>query len=133
MPNCSFCDEPVEKGTGLIYAKKDGTILNFCSSKCKKNSLSLKREGRRQKWTESYRKFQARQASKKEKKAKEAKVTKRAEEQEEKKQRAGAKLELPPGLKAEEAKKAEAKPETKAEKPKEEKKAEEKPKKEEKK
>ncbi|MEW6749062.1 MAG: 50S ribosomal protein L24e [Candidatus Micrarchaeota archaeon] len=110
MANCSFCEEPIQKGTGLVYAKKDGTILNFCSSKCKKNSLTLRREGRRQKWTEAARKFQARQASKKEQAAKEAKVTKRAEEQVEKKERAGAKLAVPPGL---EAKKAEeAKPET---------------------
>jgi len=131
MPNCSFCDEPIQKGTGLVYAKKDGTIFNFCSSKCRKNTLGLKREGRRQKWTEAARKFQARQASKKEKEAKEAKVTKRVEEQEEKKQRAGAKLEVPPGLKDESKKAPEAKPQEKKPEPKKEEKPKEAPKKEE--
>lgn len=64
MANCSFCDSPVLKGTGHIYVKKDGTIFNFCSSKCKKNTLTLKREGRRQKWTPAARQFLARQAVK---------------------------------------------------------------------
>jgi large subunit ribosomal protein L24e len=66
MPNCSFCDGTILKGTGLIYVKKDGTIFNFCSSKCKKNNLDLGREGRRQKWTPAAKKFMARQLSKSE-------------------------------------------------------------------
>ncbi len=64
MANCSFCDGPVSKGTGMIYVKKDGTIYNFCSSKCRKNNLDLGREGRRQKWTPAAKKFMARQATK---------------------------------------------------------------------
>jgi len=64
MPNCSFCDNPVTKGTGMIFIKKDGTIFNFCSSKCRKNTLKLKREGRRQKWTVAARKFKAGTAKK---------------------------------------------------------------------
>ena len=57
MPNCSFCDNPLAKGTGLMYIKKDGTIFYLCSSKCRKNALKLEREGRRQKWTVASRKF----------------------------------------------------------------------------
>jgi ribosomal protein L24E len=38
------------KGTGEIYVLKDGTALNFCSSKCRRN-YNLKREGRLVKWT----------------------------------------------------------------------------------
>jgi len=64
MANCSFCEGPVQKGTGLIYVKKDGTLFNFCSSKCKKNVLNLGREGRRQKWTQAAKKFMARQQTK---------------------------------------------------------------------
>ena len=30
----------------MMYVKKDGTIYNFCSSKCKKNNLGLGREAR---------------------------------------------------------------------------------------
>ena len=64
MPNCSFCDSPVAKGTGVMYVKKDGTPYYFCSSKCKKNTLHLGREGRRQKWTPAAKKFIERQARK---------------------------------------------------------------------
>jgi large subunit ribosomal protein L24e len=66
MPNCSFCESPIPKGTGMMYVKKDGTLFNFCSSKCKKNNLDLGREGRRQKWTQAAKKFMARQQSKSE-------------------------------------------------------------------
>ena len=57
MPNCSFCANPVAKGTGLLYVKKDGTLFNFCSSKCRKNALNLRREGRRKKGTTAARLF----------------------------------------------------------------------------
>ena len=66
MANCSFCEGPIPKGTGLMYVKKDGTLFNFCSSKCKKNNLDLGREGRRQKWTQAAKKFMARQLNKSE-------------------------------------------------------------------
>jgi len=65
MPNCSFCDSSISKGIGLIYVKKDGTLYYFCGSKCRKNSLGLSREGRRQKWTPAARKFKAGTARKK--------------------------------------------------------------------
>ena len=65
MTNCSFCDGPIPKGTGMIYVKKDGTLFWFCGSKCRKNSLKLSREGRRQKWTVAARKFKAITAKKK--------------------------------------------------------------------
>jgi len=65
MPNCSFCESEIPKGTGIVYAKKDGTVFYFCSSKCRKNTMKLKREGRRQNWTEASRKFKARTAKKK--------------------------------------------------------------------
>ena len=51
MAYCTFCNNEVLKGTGEIYVLKDGTALNFCSSKCKRNSQKLKREGRLFKWT----------------------------------------------------------------------------------
>lgn len=51
MAYCSFCNNEVLKGTGEIYVLKDGTTLNFCGSKCKRNSQKLKREGRLMKWT----------------------------------------------------------------------------------
>lgn len=48
---CSFCNNEISKGTGEIYVLRDGTTLNFCSSKCKANQVGLRREGRRMKWT----------------------------------------------------------------------------------
>jgi len=67
MVNCSFCDDPISKGTGTMYVKKDGTLFYFCSSKCKKNILVLKREGRKKKWTTASRKFKEATAKKKKK------------------------------------------------------------------
>jgi large subunit ribosomal protein L24e len=48
---CSFCNNEISKGTGEIFVLRDGTTLNFCSSKCRVNQTELKREGRRVKWT----------------------------------------------------------------------------------
>jgi large subunit ribosomal protein L24e len=51
MAYCSFCNEEISKGTGEIYVLRDGTALNFCSSKCKRNAIDLGREGRLVEWT----------------------------------------------------------------------------------
>jgi large subunit ribosomal protein L24e len=51
MAYCSFCNEEISKGTGETYVMKDGTLLFFCSSKCHRNALKLKREGRLVRWT----------------------------------------------------------------------------------
>lgn len=37
-----------------MYVKKDGKILYFCSSKCQKNTIQLKRNPRKFKWTGAY-------------------------------------------------------------------------------
>ena len=47
---CSFCSSVIEPGTGLMYVKRDGTVLYFCSSKCKKNMLKLGRKPSKVKW-----------------------------------------------------------------------------------
>ncbi len=57
MHICSFCGDELARGMGTIFVKKDGTTYFFCSSKCKRNLLNLKREGRRQKWTTASMKF----------------------------------------------------------------------------
>ncbi len=56
MVKCTFCKIEVGKGTGKMFVKKDGTIFNFCSNKCEKNMLKLKRNPRYYKWTGSYEK-----------------------------------------------------------------------------
>lgn len=54
MAKCDFCKNRIEQGTGKLYVKKDGKMLHFCSSKCEKNTLKLKRKPRTTKWTEEY-------------------------------------------------------------------------------
>ncbi len=53
---CSFCGHEIEVGTGKMYVRKDGKVLYFCSRKCEKNMLELKRNPRKLKWTKYYRK-----------------------------------------------------------------------------
>ena len=56
MVRCSFCGENLPQGTGKMFVKTDTKILYFCSRKCEKNSLNLKRKPREQKWTKGYEK-----------------------------------------------------------------------------
>jgi len=56
MAKCDFCGEAIEAGTGKMFVKKDGKILFFCSSKCEKNLLKLKRKPLVTKWTGIYHK-----------------------------------------------------------------------------
>jgi len=49
---CSFCGNDIEKGTGKMFAKNDGKIFYFCSSKCEKNLFKLGRTARETKWTQ---------------------------------------------------------------------------------
>lgn len=56
MPKCSFCGETVPKGKGTMFVYVSGKIDNFCSSKCEKHQLKLKRKPLRTRWTAHYRK-----------------------------------------------------------------------------
>lgn len=51
---CSFCGDEFPAGTGLMYVRNDGTILWYCSSKCRKSSVDMRRDSRRLKWTQYY-------------------------------------------------------------------------------
>lgn len=53
---CSFCQENIKPATGKMLVKVDGKILHFCSNKCEKNMLKLKRKARNLKWTKAYEK-----------------------------------------------------------------------------
>jgi len=55
-PICSFCGKPIEPGTGLMFVRNDNQRFYFCSRKCERNLLHLKRKARRIKWTEFYEK-----------------------------------------------------------------------------
>jgi len=56
MDRCSFCGCEIERGTGTTYVQKDGSLLFFCSKKCEKNMLKLRRNPARVRWTRAYRK-----------------------------------------------------------------------------
>jgi len=56
MPKCTFCGNVIEKGTGKLYIYVSGKQAFFCSGKCEKNMLVLKRKPLKVKWTETYRK-----------------------------------------------------------------------------
>ncbi|PIN74477.1 50S ribosomal protein L24e [Candidatus Woesearchaeota archaeon CG10_big_fil_rev_8_21_14_0_10_37_12] len=56
MVKCSFCKAEMKPGTGTLFVKNDGKQLYFCSSKCQRNSLKLKRKPSRLKWTGDFKK-----------------------------------------------------------------------------
>jgi large subunit ribosomal protein L24e len=56
---CSFCKENIEQGRGKMFVKDDGKIFYFCSSKCEKNMLKLKREPKDVKWINKKKKAKA--------------------------------------------------------------------------
>ena len=56
MTKCSFCGNDIEKGTGKMFVKKDGKVLHFCSNKCEKNQLKLKRKPITTRWTKLFKK-----------------------------------------------------------------------------
>jgi large subunit ribosomal protein L24e len=50
MPRCSFCKQNYEIPRGLTLILNDGNILYFCSGKCRKNQLFLKRDNKKVNW-----------------------------------------------------------------------------------
>lgn len=46
---CSFCNTDIAKGRATIFAKKDGTVYYYCSSKCEKNA-NMGRTPRKTAW-----------------------------------------------------------------------------------
>ena len=44
----------IEKGTGKIFVKSDGKVFNFCSNRCEKNMIKLKRKPRDTRWTQEF-------------------------------------------------------------------------------
>ncbi len=69
MVKCTFCGKEEIQVRGIHLITNEGSILYFCSSKCRKNALKLKRDKRKIKWTEEHRitlrKSQARHAKEK--------------------------------------------------------------------
>ena len=53
---CSYCGKDIAHGFGLLYVQRSGSILHFCSTKCKKSQLVLRRDPKKRKWTTKYEK-----------------------------------------------------------------------------
>lgn len=51
MAICNYCKSDIVRGTGTLYIKKSGKFAYFCSSKCEKNALILKRNPADKKWS----------------------------------------------------------------------------------
>jgi large subunit ribosomal protein L24e len=51
---CSFCGFDIPIGRGMMYIKKDGTILNFCTARCRKAMIVFKKNPRKTRWTSYY-------------------------------------------------------------------------------
>lgn len=56
MAKCTFCGNEIERGSGKMMVKRDGKILHFCSGKCEKNLLKLKRKPLTTRWTNFFKK-----------------------------------------------------------------------------
>ncbi|MBT3406448.1 50S ribosomal protein L24e [Candidatus Woesearchaeota archaeon] len=54
MVTCSFCGLEIPRGSGLMYVKTDGKVFHFCSRKCEKNMIVLKRKPRETRWTNEH-------------------------------------------------------------------------------
>ena len=65
MPTCAFCGDQIDKGTGKMYIFTSGKINHFCSNRCEKNLLHLKRKPLKIKWTAAYRKEHKKDVSEK--------------------------------------------------------------------
>lgn len=48
---CSFCGNRIPDATGKIVVGKTGKLQYFCSTKCEKNMLKLKRKALNVRWT----------------------------------------------------------------------------------
>ena len=51
MVKCSFCKTEIPKGSGTLFIKNTGKSFWFCSKKCEKNQLKLKRNPTKRKWS----------------------------------------------------------------------------------
>lgn len=41
---CSYCSREIEKGTGLMYVRKIGTVRYYCSDRCYKFEVVQRRK-----------------------------------------------------------------------------------------
>ena len=54
MVKCVFCGKEEHSFMGVHLIKNDGSVNFFCSSKCRKNAVKLKRDKKKFKWTAAF-------------------------------------------------------------------------------
>jgi large subunit ribosomal protein L24e len=54
LGKCVFCGKEQEDFRGTYYMKNDGSKNYYCSSKCMKSSLKLKRDKKKFRWAEGF-------------------------------------------------------------------------------
>lgn len=111
MPKCSFCKKVYEFPHGLTLVLNDGTVLYFCSSKCRKN-FQMGRKSRKVKWVKKMKHTRDEEITEIKKEVEEKEAKEKAEEKPEKEK----KEEKSEVKKEKEKKKEEKKEETKQEK-----------------
>ena len=53
---CSYCKREFSPGTGFTFIYKAGKVARFCSRKCEKHLLILKRKPQDMKWVRTAKK-----------------------------------------------------------------------------
>lgn len=76
MAKCVFCGKEQDDYKGIYLLKNDGTSIYFCTSKCRKNSLKLKRDKRKMKWTEAFHLARGKRVTKEKEKVESSRVEK---------------------------------------------------------
>ena len=51
MTKCTFCGREYAFNRGVTLITNTGSLIHFCSSKCRKNSVKLGRVSHKQKWS----------------------------------------------------------------------------------
>lgn len=81
LARCTFCGKEQEDFKGSYLMKNDGTSNYFCSGKCRKNQLKLKRDKRKIRWASAFHE-QREKRLKRAKEAEELRKKKKAEKKE---------------------------------------------------
>ncbi len=74
MVKCVFCGREEDEFKGTFLFKNDGSTHYYCSSKCRKNQIKLKRDKRKVRWTESFHLVREKKIAKDKEKAEVAKA-----------------------------------------------------------
>lgn len=79
MTKCVFCGTESSPYRGVSRINNDGSVSFFCSGKCRKNAIVLRRDKKKLKWTEAHRISQEKAAAS-EKRASDKEAEKKASE-----------------------------------------------------